>query len=1325
MIRTLLHRHGYKYGISINDIGISNNINIMKRERTSSFSSSNMVNIIRGKNQHYVSSSTALSSQYFLPQLKMPLISKGWRSNHYPYYNIPFNTTTSLCTSLLSTVTSSSSTKKENNATNVYRKNFKRKKKGPSPLSIQQRELVMQRLATDLLQKTSSSNSNSSSSGNIIFGKEEGSKRSTSATTCCGDVTTIKTNSEIIITKGRRLIKYYTDLRFPNRSLPLPSFSLSPSTSLSDEGDGNDVDDVDDDEFFETSPSKSQSLSIPSRFELSGPQLCHSILVNVILPLFQQGNGENGNDIPRDDKDYDRLLAAVIDMGLCTVMALGRNVESNNGTGDGHCRNVNQRVRSNRMTYRTRNSTPPPLLPMANGDLAEGLLRQLLAILIHPLPPSSISFSQKKTNTERMQRKLNHLFNATLNVWSLIASNPLIKDGCISREAALRAEHLLLDLALSRNKENNTEHCSTTKSSLTDSNSTLLNLLSPDVVSFNTVIGAWSNAGRKSSQQDSSSGDNSTECAERAESILRLIEDVHDNHTLKDSLSTASMVKPDRRSYDVTIKAWSNSNDPTSSDRATSVLRGMMNRFYSFHDCNSNDTTCNDFLLEPQRQGLPPPPFPSVHTFTNVISALSNSSRGDAAHASNELLLQMECLGIKGYMDASPDVIAYNACLSAYAKHGTKMGVDVIPGGGYDYCTQMEKIFDRMENNKKNDNDIIIVPLLRPDDITYRIMLGAWGTTMDRMLRLVRKDKKRQKQQQQQRQKGKFKRNKIDDTNTKEKQLLECATRIEAHLQKLFDLAPSSSSSFYRNENNEYNNNHHHNQQQRNNRNENLKFFKEFGTSIVCNVVEAYGIVGAVRTNTTADDTVLDNDISRFREKGSIVGNLELPYRAEEFVRFVSSSSYSLSSKKMAGTRKIVEKSEEKGLSSEVMNNIDDDILALLVLAFVRYNHGDYNRSDVDDNACDVLTETGICNNINGNTYTDTGTKTVTNTDTHYSSNNNDIRNNIICTLERAERYFLRMKRPNPFLLNEILDAWSYHRLLKDTRDAAVLRANSLLTQTIDNYLDQIIIPEDGLLQSLPSPTPPPPVNMYSFVTVLRGYSKLCKDNPSSLSFDKLESYCSNMETIIRSMGKITTVRRAVKIESNNSNATISRSNRTTVLYNILLDGYSRQIKLAQTLEQKKSLIKKSEDLMIAMTLRKHEQQGNSDDQEKNSINKLDKGNENDNVDNEIRNDNRRWYFVVDGARTAVPDRFTYGSYFNVLANSHLRNEAGARAVSMLHRIAAMDCVKCKNVLDEAVVDTIRRIFQGGSEKVDGECSSLREAKQLLGVLRERGYIES
>ena len=88
------------------------------------------------------------------------------------------------------------------------------------------------------------------------------------------------------------------------------SFSLSPPTSLSDEGDGNDVDDVDDDEFFETSPSKSQSLSIPSRFELSGPQLCHSILVNVILPLFQQGNGENGNDIPRDDKDYDRLLAA-------------------------------------------------------------------------------------------------------------------------------------------------------------------------------------------------------------------------------------------------------------------------------------------------------------------------------------------------------------------------------------------------------------------------------------------------------------------------------------------------------------------------------------------------------------------------------------------------------------------------------------------------------------------------------------------------------------------------------------------------------------------------------------------------------------------------------------------------------------------------------------------------------------------------------------------------------------------------------------------------------------------------------------------------------
>jgi pentatricopeptide repeat protein len=92
----------------------------------------------------------------------------------------------------------------------------------------------------------------------------------------------------------------------------------------------------------------------------------------------------------------------------------------------------------------------------------------------------------------------------------------------------------------------------------------------PDVVSYNTVILAWSNAGEP----------------KRAEALLEemfhaWVQDTKEGH--------ADSIRPDRVTFNTVISAWARSNDPDAAERAQSILR----RMYDAQDMGALKVTPN------------------------------------------------------------------------------------------------------------------------------------------------------------------------------------------------------------------------------------------------------------------------------------------------------------------------------------------------------------------------------------------------------------------------------------------------------------------------------------------------------------------------------------------------------------------------------------------------------------------------------------------------------------------------------------------------------------------------------------------------------------
>lgn len=151
----------------------------------------------------------------------------------------------------------------------------------------------------------------------------------------------------------------------------------------------------------------------------------------------------------------------------------------------------------------------------------------------------------------------------------------------------------------------------------------------PDVVSYNTVILAWSNAGEPA----------------RAEAFLEemfhaWIQDTKEGH--------ADTIRPDRVTFNTVISAWARSNDPDAAERAQSILR----RMYDPQDMGALQVT------------------PNIVTYNTMLDCWARSGHEDAADRCLAILQEMQELYEVGEMDARPDVVSYTTVINAFAKSG-------------------------------------------------------------------------------------------------------------------------------------------------------------------------------------------------------------------------------------------------------------------------------------------------------------------------------------------------------------------------------------------------------------------------------------------------------------------------------------------------------------------------------------------------------------------------------------------------------------------------------------------------------------------------------
>jgi pentatricopeptide repeat protein len=155
----------------------------------------------------------------------------------------------------------------------------------------------------------------------------------------------------------------------------------------------------------------------------------------------------------------------------------------------------------------------------------------------------------------------------------------------------------------------------------------------PDIVSYNTVILAWSNAGQP----------------QHAEALLEEMYHawVEDSKEGRNSSDT-TMIQPDRISFNTVISAWARSNEPNAAERAQSILK----RMYDPQDMGTLQVT------------------PNIITYNTMLDCWARSGHKDAAERCLAILQEMQELYEVGEMDARPDVISYTTVINAFAKSG-------------------------------------------------------------------------------------------------------------------------------------------------------------------------------------------------------------------------------------------------------------------------------------------------------------------------------------------------------------------------------------------------------------------------------------------------------------------------------------------------------------------------------------------------------------------------------------------------------------------------------------------------------------------------------
>jgi len=294
---------------------------------------------------------------------------------------------------------------------------------------------------------------------------------------------------------------------------------------------------------------------------------------------------------------------------------------------------------------------------MLDGIKAEEILKVILSIRIQ---------HTNKENEEKQRKrskKLLYLFNETMNLWVYIAST-LLHTPQASRDAALRAENLLLDLILTQNSQLDIVGADKDyQQDLVPSKNDILRyfILAPNIVSFNIVINAWSIA---AGCLDVST---SIDCAKRAESIIRMMQELSENNVdgLRSDNIDVKYIQPDQISYDQVIQAHAKCQDYAAPSRALAIFELMMEQYWSIHDTFEKANRELDKQSSKSITRFNVTLTSMMKSWTTVRSSISQQQAIDDAEA---LFSRTKDLGGRGDEALHPDVISFNTLLSIYSK---------------------------------------------------------------------------------------------------------------------------------------------------------------------------------------------------------------------------------------------------------------------------------------------------------------------------------------------------------------------------------------------------------------------------------------------------------------------------------------------------------------------------------------------------------------------------------------------------------------------------------------------------------------------------------
>lgn len=184
------------------------------------------------------------------------------------------------------------------------------------------------------------------------------------------------------------------------------------------------------------------------------------------------------------------------------------------------------------------------------------------------------------------------------------------------------------------------------------------NDVEPNVQTFNGAITAWSRSG-------------SSTAAKKAEGLLKKMEELQ--------------IKPSAKVYTSVISAWSKSHEPGAALRAEILLKVMQAMYKKGNRAMK----------------------PNCFTFTAVITAWARSGEKDAGERAEKLLDRMIKLYEDGKDDdVKPNVFTLTAVVDAYAR-----------AGGRDAATMASNVVRKVD------------PLIKPSHATYNCLMKAWSNS--------------------------------------------------------------------------------------------------------------------------------------------------------------------------------------------------------------------------------------------------------------------------------------------------------------------------------------------------------------------------------------------------------------------------------------------------------------------------------------------------------------------------------------------------------------------------------------------------------------------